>query len=374
MKDRKNLKVALVHDFLVQYGGAEKVLEELCRMFPDAPVYTLLHDPEKLHGKFSGQTIRTSGLQRLPRFIRHRRRWLLPLFTVMPEVFDLREYDLVISSSGAWSKGLITRLNTIHVAYLHSPMRFVWDYNRKYLQDLGHRRIPFWMGLVLNYVRIWDRLAAERPDYLISNSEYTRQRVAKYYRRESRVIYPPAVERGSEDSSGRSAKGDFFLIVSRLAAYKRLDIAIEAFNKLNLKLVIVGEGEQSKRLSKMSKGNIRFVGWQDEISLAKYFREARALIFPGEDDFGLTMTEALNHGTPVIAYGRGGAAEIVTAGITGELFEAQTPEILASAVRTFLEKEAGYDTGRMRKDAGKFSAEAFRNNLQEFLDEVTRSL
>lgn len=374
MKNNEHLKVALVHDFLVQYGGAEKVLEELCRMFPDAPVYTLLHEPDKLHGKFSGRIIRTSRLQKLPRFIRRRRRWLLPLFTVMPEVFDLREYDLVISSSGAWSKGLITRLDTVHVAYLHSPMRFVWDYNRKYLQDLGHHRMPFWLSLALNYVRIWDRLAAERPDYLISNSEYTRQRVAKYYRRESRVIYPPAVRAESEDSSDRTAKGDYFLIVSRLAAYKRLDIAVEAFNKLNLPLIIVGEGDQAKRLKKMAKGNIRFVGWQDETSLMKYFREARALIFPGEEDFGLTMTEALSHGTPVIAYGRGGATEIVTAGITGELFEAQTPEILASAVRTFLEKEDSYDAGRMRNDAGKFSDGSFRNNLQEFLGEIIRSV
>ncbi|MDR3559516.1 MAG: glycosyltransferase, partial [Candidatus Pacebacteria bacterium] len=173
MLDEKKIKVALVHDFLIQFGGAERFLEALAEMFPAAPIYTILYDPEKMRGKFAGRDIRTSFFQKLPKCLRKRYKFLLPLLPTAPETFDLRDFDLVISSSGAWSKGIVTRLNTIHIAYIHSPMRFVWDYNEKYLQEERKRKFGLFIRPLFSYFRLWDKLAADRPDYLIANSKYT---------------------------------------------------------------------------------------------------------------------------------------------------------------------------------------------------------
>lgn len=192
MKQIENLKVALVHDFLVQFGGAERALETLCEMFPKAPVYTLLYDKEKMKGKFENKEIRTSFLQKFPRFLRKRYQYLLPFFPVAVETFDLRDFDLVISSSSAWGKGIVTKLNTIHIAYIHSPMRFVWDWNEKYLSEDRKEKFKFLVRPFLSYLRIWDKMASERPDFLIANSKYTQSRINKYYRRNSTIIYPPA--------------------------------------------------------------------------------------------------------------------------------------------------------------------------------------
>ena len=229
----KNKKVALVHDFLNQSGGAERVLEALAEMFPTAPIYTILYDPEKMRGKFAGRDIRTSFFQKLPKCLRKRYKFLLPLLPTAPETFDLRDFDLVISSSGAWSKGIVTRLDTVHIAYIHSPMRFVWDYNEKYLQEERKSKFGLFIRPLFSYFRLWDKLAADRPDYLIANSKYTQARIEKYYRRESRVIYPPVgVERGAwsveREDDTRYAIHDtrYFLIVSRLRAYKKIDKAI----------------------------------------------------------------------------------------------------------------------------------------------------
>ena len=189
----KNLKVALVHDFLVQYGGAERVLEVLADIFPEAPIYTLIYDKERMGEKFAGRKIHTSFLQKFPKFLRKRYKWLLPFMPTAPETWDLREFGLVISSSGAWAKGIVTRLDTIHICYMHSPMRFVWDTNEEYLREQEMARpINFFSRLLINYIRLWDKVAADRPDYIIANSKYTQERIKKYYGRESGVIYPPA--------------------------------------------------------------------------------------------------------------------------------------------------------------------------------------
>ena len=180
-------KIALVHDFLLYQGGAERVLKVLSDMYPEAPIYTLLYDEEKMGKMFEGREIKSSYLQKFPKFLKKRHRWLLPFYPVVPETFDLREYDLVISSSGAWAKGIVTKLNTIHVAYIHSPMRFVWDYNERYLREKGKK--PGLIGrFILSYLRLWDRLAADRPDYLIANSRYTQERIAKYYRSKNKQV------------------------------------------------------------------------------------------------------------------------------------------------------------------------------------------
>lgn len=384
--ENKKLKIALLHDFLLYPGGAERVLKVLSDMFPEVPIYTLLYDKEKMGEMFQGKDIRPSYLQNFPKFLKKHYQWLAPFFPVVPETFDLREYDLVISSSGAWMKGIVTKMSTTHIAYLHSPMRFVWDYNEKYFREKGKSPSIF-KRFFLNYLRIWDRLAGDRPDFLIANSVYTQKRIEKYYRRDSVVIYPPVnverktwnVEREMQNTAkelkaneAKSYKlGDYFLVVSRLSSYKKIDVVVDAFNKLGLPLVVIGQGEQEKHLRKIAKENVKILGWQDDETTAQYYAKAKAFIFPSEDDFGLTAVEAMNFGVPVIAYRKGGALETVQEGVTGEFFDAQTPEVLADGVRRFLDKEKEYDKQLIRKRGEEFSRERFEKEFREFIKQKT---
>lgn len=367
----KNLKVAIVHDFLDTYGGAERVLSVICEIFPEAPIYTLLYDKEKMRGKFEGKDIRTSFLQGFPRFLRKRKKYLLPLMPTTPETFDLREFDLVISSSGAWSKGIVTRLNTIHVAYLHSPMRFVWDYKERYFED-AKRKVGICKRMFLTYLRVWDFEAAQRPDVLVVNSNFTKERVDKYYRREPEVVYPGIdflpKEFIKEESVGEKK---YFLFVSRLSPYKKADLVVEVFNKMGLPLVIVGEGEDLEKIKKMAKNNIKIVGWQSDEELSKYYQNCRAFIFPAIDDFGLTIIEAMSYGKPVIAIRDGGVKEIIKEGVSGEFFDAQTIEVLADGVRRFLENEERYDSEIIKKESEKFSKIKFKQELLDIIERET---
>lgn len=375
MEILKDKKVALVHDFLVCQGGAEKVLLTLSEMFPEAPIYTLLYDQDAMRGQFAGKDIRPSFLQSFPKFLKKRYRFLLPFFPVAAEAFDLRDFDVVISSSGAWSKGIVTRLNTKHIAYIHSPMRYVWDYNEQYLREIGGGGFSILKRMVLSYLRVWDREAADRPDFLIANSTYTQSRIAKYYRRESTVIYPPVIHNiipDKEDTTslfGFKSK-EYFLVVSRLTPNKKVDLVVEAFNKLGLPLLVIGEGMQKQHLVGIANANIKIVGWQDEQVVASAYQHARALIFPSEDDFGMVMVEAMHFGTPVIAYAEGGAKELVVEGVAGEFFRAQTPEIVADGVRRFLENEDSYDAQRIVEMSEKFSKEKFKRDFLSFFEEI----
>lgn len=400
----KEKKVALVHDFLVCQGGAEKVLQTLSGMFPEAPIYTLLHDKEAMRGMFEGKDIRPSFLQKFPKFLKKRYRFLLPFFPVAVESFDLRDFDIVISSSGAWSKGIVTRLNTKHFAYIHSPMRYAWDYNEQYLQEMGggHGKFSIFKRMALSYLRVWDREAADRPDFLMANSQYTQSRISKYYRRESVVVYPAVADTSlsragtttpsaglqshQEDMQGKKndaqdraenkealfgfVSKEYFLVVSRLTPNKKADLAVEAFNKLGLPLIVVGVGNQKDHLTSIAKKNIKIVGWQSDEEIAHLYAHARAFIFPAEDDFGMTMVEAMSHGTPVIAYAQGGAREIVKEGVTGEFFRAQTPEVLADGVRRFLENEQSYDMKTIQESSGRFSREVFKQSILAVLKDV----
>lgn len=371
MKDFENTKIALVHDFLVGYGGAEKTLEVLAEMFPEAPIYTLLHDKEKMRGKFEGREIRTSFLQKFPKFLRRRYRWLLPFFAVAPESFDLREFDLVISSSGAWSKGIVTKLKTIHVAYVHSPMRFAWDYNERYLQEARKgKRAGFFVRAVLSYLRLWDRLAADRPDFLVANSKYTSQRIKKYYKRDSRVVYPPVfLGKESEKIVEGEKKRKYFITVSRLTENKRIDAIIKAFNKLELPLIIVGEGKEEKYLRSIAEKNITFLGWKSDEELASLYSESRAFIFASLDDFGMAPVEAMQFGVPVIALREGGALETLEEGKAGEFFAASVPEVIADGVRRFSEQEEKYNREYIISQGKSFSKERFKKELLEVLRE-----
>lgn len=364
-------KVALVHDFLVSYGGAERVLQALVALYPDAPIYTLLKDETVVKRFFPGREIRTSFVQCLPLWLRKRYPLLLPLYPVAIETLDLREFDLVISSSGAWSKGIVTRLHTRHIAYLHSPMRYAWEGRETYLDETLPWFVPRFMARWwFSYIRIWDVQAALRPDILIANSRFTAERVSKYYRQESTVVYPPALalHEGTHEEPVSKAERTHFLIVSRLTRSKKITPVIEAFNKLGFPLIVVGSGSEEAALRRMAGKNITCVGPVSDARLRRYYREARALIFPSEEDFGMVAVEALAVGTPVIAYEYGGIQEIIRVGETGEVFRSQKPEVIAEAVKRFSEKEmTSYSITDLQDSVAPFSSAVFSENIRRII-------
>lgn len=368
-------KVALVHDFLVSFGGAERVLQALTSLYPDAPIYTLLQDEAIVKRFFPEREIRTSFLRSFPAWLRRRYRVLLPLYPVAIETLDLREFDLVISSSGAWSKGIITRLHTKHIAYVHSPMRYAWEGREAYLDESLPWFVPrLLMRLWLSYMRLWDSEAADRPDVLIANSEYTRDRIMKYYRQEASVVYPPVLPLPGSEATAVLPRNErkHFLVVSRLTRSKQIEPAIEAFNKLGFPLVVVGGGREESALRRIAGTNVTFAGKVSDDLLQRYYREARALIFPSEEDFGMVAVEALASGTPVIAYEYGGIREILRVGETGEVFRSQTPEVIAEAVKRFIEKEThgGYPPETLIRSVETFSRSGFEAGIRKAVGEM----
>lgn len=367
MTENKPQKVALVHDFLTSYGGAERVLGSMRKIYPEAPIFTLLADRELVERYFSGADVHTSWLAKLPSFFRNHPKLLLLLYPAAIESFDLREYDLVISSSGAWSKGLVTRLHTRHVAYLHSPMRFAWDKHREYLRDLDLSFFFRILGrLTLSYLRVWDFQAADRPDVLLANSCFTQRRIAKYYRKDSQVIYPGAFV-GELPMLDQEKKREYFLVVSRLTKAKKIDLAIEAANKLGLVLKIVGTGKEEKYLRSIASKQVSFLGSVSDEELAVLYQGAKALIIPSEEDFGMVAVEALMYGTPVIAYGVGGVREIVTDGVHGLFFREPMAEILAEALMRFGQQENDFSVEILQARAADFSEQHFLENLKQVL-------
>lgn len=372
------MKIALVHDYLTCFGGAEQVLKSFHRLFEEAPIYTLLYDKKKMARNFAEAEIRTSFLQKFPKVLRTHKRWLLPFLTVAPETFDLRDFDLVISSSSAFAKGIIVRPQTIHICYCHSPTRFVWDWHQNYLKE-QKIKWPLRLGtsLATNYLRVWDKAAASRLDYFIANSKTTRKKIKKYYERDSTVIYPPVDLANSKEqianskSDRRLAISDKpFLIVSRLSPYKNIDLAVEVFNKLELPLVVIGEGSQHRFLAKKAKKNVKLLGFQPEGVVRWYYQNCQALIFPGEDDFGITPVEAMSYGKPVLALRKGGATETVIEGVTGEFFDDPHPAVLADGVRRLRQNLKNYNPEIIRKHAQKFSRQRFEAEIKEFINSI----
>ena len=363
------MNVALIHDHLAQDGGAEKVLKALCDIFPRAPIFTLLCDRENMNKYFLGRKIETSIIQKLPGGVKHYQ-WYMPFMPMAVEFFDLHDYDLVISDASAFAKGVITSPDTLHICYCHTPTRYVWDYTHQYINELHYNKyLKKVISLALNYIRLWDHAAAERVDLYIANSETVRRRIAKYYRRPSRVIYPP-VETGL--FSPAEAVGDYFLIGGRLAPYKRVDMAIRACLKLGSRLKIFGDGVDRRRLEKIARGDARveFLGRVDEAKKAELYRHCRAFLNPQEEDFGITVVEAMAAGRPVIAYGRGGAAETVVDGKTGLLFTDQTEAALAEAIKRF--ENIGFDPAAIRAQAEKYSEERFKREIKQYIEEEYR--
>lgn len=372
---KKKNKVALVHDFLINIGGAENVLRVIADVYKESDVFTLISDKKILKNSefdwLKKRQVFCSFLQKFPKFLKNHKKWLLPLMPTAIETFDFREYELVISSSGAFAKGIVVKSKVIHICYMHSPLRYVWDWHHEYLEENYFKgKAKILVRLFLNYLRMWDRASAMRPDYLIANSKYTQARIKKYYNRDSQVIYPPV--EAEEFKATKKNKG-YFLTVSRLSAYKRVDVLIDTFDKLNLPLVIVGDGPERKRLEeKIEKAKnshkIKIVGAIERERLIKLYENARAFVFACEDDFGIAVVEAMAAGKPVIALRRGGVVETVIEGRTGEFFDNPDVKTISNAVRRFVKNEKEYDLREIRKQAEKFSRKKFEKEFKKFVE------
>lgn len=375
MLEQLTMKLALVHDWLNTLGGAERVLIELHKIFPDAPIYTLFYD-KKFKAKYLPEAeIRPSFLQKFP-FINKHYKYAAILMPSAIESFDLSDFDVVISSSVFFSKGLVLRPKTRHICYCYSPTRQLWDLNTAYglrTKDRSFSLSTLSFKLSQHLLRLWDRQAADRVDEFIAISEAVRSRIQKYYHRDSNVIYPP-VTMGYEIHNRYQNKKifhipnsilhNYYLIVSRLYHHKNIDIAIEAFSKLNLPLVIIGTGPEKKRLLRycatLKAKNIKFLGFVPDEELPYYYQNCRAFIMPQEEDFGLTPIEAMQFGVPILALRKGGALETLREGVTGEFFDDPIPEALADGVRRLNENYHNYRSDVIISHAQKFSVERFR--------------
>jgi len=356
------MRVALVHDYLNQYGGAERVLEAFCEIWPEAPIFTLIYDRQRTGQAFDGRRIKTSFLQKIP-FVRSHHRPFLMLMPLAIESFDFSKYDLVISDSASFAKGIITRSSTLHICYCHTPTRYAWDDSHKYIREFGYpsfvrAAIPFFM----NYLRVWDQAAAERPDKFIANSQFVASRIQKYYQKKAAVIHPPVNAKLFYVSQEAD---EFFLIVARFLSYKRLDIAIKAFNLLGLPLKIVGDGPDSAKLRRMAGRNIEFLGLVSDARLRELYARCQAFIFPQEEDFGITAVEAMASGRPVIAYQAGGALETIKQGVSGLFFKAQTVDSLVLALKQFNSDD--FKPQIIREEAMQFDKEIFKQKIKDFV-------
>jgi glycosyltransferase involved in cell wall biosynthesis len=365
------MRVALIHDHLAQDGGAEKVLKILADMFPEAPIYTLLYEKKNADKYFKNRHIETSVIQKFPGGIKHYQ-WYMPFMPMAVEFFDLREYDLVISDTSSFAKGVITSTDTLHICYCHTPTRYLWDYTHQYINELKYNKFfKKIISLVLNYVRIWDKQAADRVDTYIANSKAVKERIKKYYRCDSVVIYPPVEIDKFQIADGEEKNSDsdrYFLIGGRLAPYKRMDIVIEAFKRNGKKLKIFGDGVDRARLEEIANGNknIEFLGRVDDREKAKLYSHCLAFLNPQEEDFGITVIEAMASGRPVIAFSRGGAKETVLEGKTGLFFHEQTSGAIVKIVDKFY--NYSWQPEEIRKQAEKFSVSKFKKELNDFID------
>jgi glycosyltransferase involved in cell wall biosynthesis len=357
------LRLAICVSWLNQYGGAEKVLETAHELFPDAPIYTTIYWPQAMPAAYRDWDIRVSMLNRLP-FIRRHHQLFLSLYPLGVESFDLSDYDVVLSITSAFAHGIITPPETLHICYCLTPARFLWNY-QSYAQREGLGRLAdVALRPVLNYLRLWDRLAADRVDHFIAISREVQRRIRKYYHRQSAIIYPPVDTGRLHPADGY---GDYFLVVSRLIPYKRIDLAVRAFNELDLPLKIVGEGRDRAALQALARPNVEFLGWVGDEELQQLLSRARAFVFPGLEDFGIAPVEAMAAGRPVIAYAGGGALDTVKPGVTGEFFAELTPESLAGAVRDF--DPTRYDPATIRSHAEQFDQAVFQRELKRFVNE-----
>jgi len=360
------MKTAIIHEWLVTQAGAESVLQSIYNLYPGT-IHTLFHDPDGLvDTQWEQVDVITSFLQRYP-FAQKHYRAFLPLFPMAIEQFDLRDYNLVISSSYAVAKGVLTSSDQLHICYCHSPMRYIWDLTFQYLEvsNLAKGIKSFFVRSIFHYIRMWDAMSSKRVNEFVANSHYIARRIHKCYNRTATVIYPPV---DVDKFHICNKKEGYFIIVSRLVQYKRVDLAVQAFNALGLPLLIVGDGPALKSLKKIAKKNIHFAGYKNFDDMQEYLCKARAFVFPAEEDFGIVNVEAQAAGIPVIAYGRGGVLETVIPNKTGLFFYKQTPESIVEAVKDFISKEDTFDPKRIRENAELFPRSRFEREFKAFVD------
>ena len=374
-------RIAVVHEWLTSHAGSEKVVEQILRIYPDADLYSLVDFlPTELRGFIQHKPVTTSFIQRLP-FARRHFRSYLPLMPLAIEQFDLSAYDLIISSHHAVAKGVLTRPDQLHISYVHTPLRYGWELQHQYLQQAGltHGLKSAATRAILHYLRLWDVASAHRADCYVANSRYVSRRIEKTYRRSAEVIYPPVdtrrfsgprsrVDKGVDAKADTQARADFYLVVSRFVPYKRVDLAIAAFNQLGLPLVVIGDGNSGKALRKMAAPNIRFLGKQPDSVVEEHMQRCKALIFPPEEDFGITPVEAQAAGAPVIAYARGGQAETVIHERTGLLFPHQTVESLVHSVKRLHSSVDQFESATLKENAERFSTERFQKQFKDFVE------
>lgn len=374
------MKVALVHDFLNQYGGAERVLEAIHEIFPYSPVYTSLYDSPKLPLRMHNWDIRPFQLPKLP--LAHFLKYYTAFYPLFFENLDLRDYDLVISSTAFFAKGIRVRPGALHLSYIHTPPRFLYHYSA----ETGKRERFFYrpvLALLDNFFRIWDYRAAQRPDFLVANSKQVASRIKKFYRREATVIYPPVgllkvanrkplTADGREIAVRRSpfSESFYYLVVSRLLSYKRIDLAVLAAKELKVPLKIVGSGREEKRLRKMAGPFTEFLGFVGDDKLSSLYSDCQAVIFPTDEDFGIVPLEAMGFGKPVIAFAKGGALETVVAGKTGEFFKEPTVESLVEVWKNF--DPLKYKAEDCIAQAKRFSKERFQKEFSNFVESKLR--
>jgi glycosyltransferase involved in cell wall biosynthesis len=360
------MKVALVHDWLTNFGGAERVLLELHKMYPQAPIYTSVYNPEKVP-QFKDAEVRTSFIQKLP--LARTKHQLFPMLRRKAfELFDFRDFDLVISISGAEAKGIKTPGKTVHINICNSPTHYYWSHYHEYLKNPGLGKLNglarFVLKATITRSRKWDFKAAQRPDYMLAISTTVQKRIKHYYKRNSTVMFPPTdIEHFS--SGKKRHERESYLVVGRQVPYKRIDLVIEACTKLKRQLDVVGDGPEHNKLVAMAGPTVHFHGWAPEAKKVDLYASAKAFVFPNEDDFGLVPVEAMVAGTPVIAFKAGGALDTVSEGKSGLFFEKQTVDSLIAAIKRF--ETMKFKEKDIQDQAAKFSVPVFRKKLQAFI-------
>ena len=367
------MKIAIVCDWLVTYAGAEKVLEQILNVFPEADLFALVDFlPENNRAFIKNKKVTTSFIQKLPK-AKNKYRNYLPLMPLAIEQLDVTDYDIVISSSHCVAKGVITSPNQVHISYVHSPIRYAWDLQHQYLKESGlNKGLKGWLAkAILHYIRLWDYRTANNVDYFIANSNFIAKRIWKCYRRKAKVIYPPVDVKSFELCE---KKEDFYLTASRMVPYKKMDLIVEAFSKMpDKKLIVIGDGPDFKKIKAKAGKNVTLLGYQSFEVLKEHMQKAQAFIFAAEEDFGITPVEAQACGTPVIAYGKGGAHETIV-GIdkenpTGVFFEGQTVESICKTVKKFEEVKDKIKPQICRANAERFSNERFLEEIKQYMEE-----
>ncbi|MGK7911604.1 MAG: glycosyltransferase family 4 protein [Synechococcus sp.] len=367
----RSLQVAIVHEWFVDYSGSERVVEQLLNLFPQADLFAVVENlPPELTGFIQHKPVQTTFIQKLP-WGKQKYQQYLPLMPLAIEQFDLSSYNLILSSAHAVSKGVLTGPSQCHVSYVHSPMRYAWDLQHQYLAESGLKWGP--KGVLARYflhnLRQWDRLSAQGVDYFAANSKFIAQRIQKVYRRHARVIYPP-VDIDRFEMAGSNQRGDYYLTACRMVPYKRMELIVEAFARMpNRKLVAIGDGPGLARVQRLAGANVELLGYQSAEQLVHYMQQAKAFVFAAQEDFGITLVEAQACGTPVIAYGAGGALETVN-GVgsdrpTGVLFSEQTVDSLISAIETF--ETHSLSAQSCRDNAKRFGIAQFRSDFSDYV-------